>query len=156
MADKPGFSVATGFQGGVTVGIAADTWSEFVQLCADAFGEGGPEIASGLYAALQAQSLVGHETLLQVTARQFGGGAVQPAVQQQVPPAADPWGNPPVPAFAPNTAPPQTAPPQGPPPGQFCDPRDPEKTKYVAAGVSKAGKPYGAFWTYPNGHPKAR
>lgn len=38
----------------------------------------------------------------------------------------------------------------GPPPGQFCDPKDPSKTKWVPGGTSKkTNKPYAGFWAAP-------
>lgn len=126
MSDKPGLNVATGFQGGVTVGISADTWEEFVNLSRDVWGENGQEVAEGLYAQLQAAALGGHTALAGAVQQQLGGVAAPPAQQYTAPPTAG-----------------------GPPPGQTHDPRDPSKTKWIPAGISKAGKPYQGFWAAP-------
>lgn len=154
MADKPGFNVASGFNGGVTVGINADSWDEFVTLCRQVWGEEGDAVAYGLYQNLRNQAAMPTETQA-VGMLQAQLGAVpppdaqvgmyqqppaQPAYQQQPPAYQQPQYQQ---GYAQND-------PNGPPPGQAHDPSDPTKTKWVKAGVSsKTGRPYPGFWAKP-------
>lgn len=131
-SDKPALSVATGFNGGVSVGIHADSWAEFVELCRDVYGsEAGPDTAEGLYAYLAAQAKAGTAALEQSAVAliqgTLGGQPVSPLAPFNSAPAAG-----------------------GPPPGQTCDPRDPTKTKWVPGGFSqKTQKEYKGFWAKP-------
>lgn len=148
MAEKPGYNVASGFNGGVTVGINADNWEQFVYLCEQAYPGNGELVARGLYGNLLSQSgltQVNTEArAVDVLQSQLGAVAVPPAPQyaqspqqyQQQPPVY------------------QQAPPvqaqNGPPPGQTCDPSDPTKTKWVPPGHSnKTGRDYPGFWAKP-------
>lgn len=148
MAEKPGYNVASGFNGGVTVGINADTWEQFVYLCEQVWPGRGEAVAHGLYNNLKAQAGLATTSEVQavdVLQSQLGAQPLpqplpaylqgQPAYQQQ-PPVY------------------QQAPPvqaqNGPPPGQTCDPSDPTKTKWVPPGHSnKTGRDYPGFWAKP-------
>lgn len=123
------FAVATGFQGGVTVGFYADTFGELQGKFQEAFGVDGTDILDGLLAKMQAESILGSRTLEQVVSGALDATTVTPTTTASVHPAGDP---------------------NGPPPGQTCDPKDPSKTKWVPAGVSqKTKKPYPGFWATP-------
>jgi hypothetical protein len=133
MSDKPVINIATGFSGGVSVGVAVDTYAELTAVFIDLFGEAGPDVVDGLLANLQAQSLAGTAALEQATKQSVEGTLGVPAPGN--------FGAPPV--FQPASA-------GGPPPGQTHDPADPAKTKWVPAGVSKkTNKPYAGFWSAP-------
>lgn len=144
MADKPGFNVASGFQGGVTVGISADSWQEFVGLCQQVWGDQGLLVAQGLYNNLRSYAGTVEAGAVAALESQMGGQVQQVRLpdgyQQQVPQGY---------ASQPPPVQPQVI-DNGPPPGQTCDPTDPTKTKWVKAGVSKkTGKPYPGFWARP-------
>lgn len=133
-------SIATGFNGGVTVGISADSYGEALVLSRDLFGEDGEDVLEGLLNHLKAQSILGSKAVENATVVSLGG-TVEPAQQQQARPAA-----------AAGTATQQSAPAAGgPPPGQNHDPQDPTKTKWVPAGTSKKPpyKSYPGFWAKP-------
>lgn len=145
MADKPGFTAVTGFQGGVSVGITADTFAEFVAYCEQVWPGEGSTVARGLYQILKGNAVVVAPTegqAVQMLQQQMGAVPVQQATQvqqaygqqyaQQPPPYQQQFNS------------------NGPPPGQTCDPNDPTKTKWVPPGVSsKTGKAYKGFWAKP-------
>lgn len=131
-SNQPAFAAVTGFGGGVSVGIYADTYEDLKDRFRDVFGPGdGTDVLDGLMAKLQVESNRALAELAQGTAASLGG---------QAPAAA-----------APAAAPASSAPnPNGPPPGQFHDPKDPTKTKWVPPGFSKkTQRNYDGFWTKP-------
>lgn len=154
MAEKPGYDVATGFQGGVTVGIHADTWEQFVNFCESAWPGEGLDVARGLYAILKNNALVIAPTeaqAQQMLQSQLGAVPIPP---EQPPVYQPPYPQqPPAPPVYPQVPPQgyvQQPDPNGPPPGQTHDPNDPTKTKWVPPGFSqKTQRNYKGFWAKP-------
>jgi hypothetical protein len=124
-------NVSTGFAGGISVSFRADSISELRALASEAYGlEAGDEFVDGLLKSALSQLPI--------------AGAVANLNDGGVSTSPSPFVNT---TTAPRTVP---QPLQDTPPGVAHDPKDPTKTKWVPAGVSKnTGKPYQGFWAKP-------